>query len=189
MIIYRFKFQARPRVAAELVSRGCLLTSLLPTRTGHWWPMIEDIFNRPPVVRTMHAIETFYCTNKEYESISIDATVKCCMAVLGQESYRCNAERRNAAPFGDDTAFRRVLTVRGKTSAVLAMVPISSEQADEVALALAQCLSADALRQIRWVASDNASLKLYSALSRIMPNLHGLALDPIHLCIVYESLD
>ena len=56
---------------------------------------------------------------------------------------------------------------------------------------MAATLPADGLRQIRCVASDNASLKHYYALTRILPNLQNLqclCLDPIHLCIVYETL-
>ena len=129
-----------------------------------------------------------FCRSKEFEYVSIDATIKCCMSVMGQESYRASREKRNQAPFDDETALRRVLSVRGRTGAVLAMIPVSSERAEEVCLALATHIPAEGLKQVQCVASDNATHKLYAELRRIMPNLQCLALDPIHLCIVYENL-
>ena len=105
---------------------------------------------------------------------------------MGQESYRCNAAKRNEAPFGDATALRRVLTARGR-SAVLAMEAVPNERAEEVAKTLANSLPAKGLHQVQCLASDSASLKLYSEMRRIMPNLQCLCLDPIHLSIVYEQ--
>ena len=108
------------------------------------------------------------------------------MGVLGQESYRCSKAKRNEAPFDDDTALRRVLTARGSTGAVLAMIAVPSEKAEAVCDALLQNLPAEDLDQVECVASDNASTKLYTQLRRIMPKLQCLCLDPIHLPIVYE---
>ena len=34
--------------------------------------------------------------------------------------------------------------------------------------------------------SDSPSVKLLTALQPVFPNLKGLALDPVHLAIVYE---
>ena len=125
----------------------------------------------------------------EFSFISIDATIKCCMGVMGQESYRAPRNVRNAAVFDDLSAVRRVLTVRGTTGALLAMLPVSSEKAEEVSLTLAQNLPAKGLAQVQCVASDTTSHKLYAELRRVMPNLQCLSLDPIHLAIVYEPLD
>ena len=134
------------------------------------------------------AMHRYFSDQQEFESISIDATVKCCMSVMGQESYRCSSAKRNSAPFGDDAAYRRVLTVRGRTSAVLAMSAMQTERAEDVRAALADALPPAGLQQVQCVAADNASLKLHTELVRIMPNLHALCLDPIHLSIVYERL-
>ena len=179
---------AKSRISAILAGRGVRLLSLLPTATAHWWPLIEDVFSSPPAQEQKKAMLGYFSDQREFESISIDATVKCCMSVMGQESYRCSSAKRNSAPFGDDTAYRRVLTVRGRTSAVLAMSAIQTERAEDVRAALADALPPAGLQQVQCVAADNASLKLYTELVRIMPNLHALCLDPIHLSIVYERL-
>ena len=55
----------------------------------------------------------------EWRYISMDATMKICLKVMGQESYRASKERRQAAPFPDEVALRRVPTVRGRSGAVL----------------------------------------------------------------------
>ena len=156
--------------------------------TAHWWPLIEDIFAAPVLQACCKKMVDFYIDRREFETISIDATIKCCMAVMGQESYRRSAAKRNAAPFDDESAYRRVLTVRGRTSAVLAMVAVPNEKAEEVSLAVSNALPLAGLHQIQCVASDNAYLKLYAELARILPNLQALCLDPIHLAIVYEHL-
>ncbi|CAE7796366.1 unnamed protein product [Symbiodinium sp. CCMP2592] len=164
---------AKARILTFLAGRKAQLLSLLPTMAAHWWPLIEDVFAAPVLQACSKKMVDFFIDRREFETISIDATIKCCMAVMGQESYRRSATKRNAAPFDDESAYRRVLTVRGRTSAVLAMVAVPNEKAEEV-------------RQIQCVAADNASLKLYAELARILPNLQALCLDPIHLAIVYE---
>ena len=110
------------------------------------------------------------------------------MGVLGQLSYRAPKAKRDAAPFDDDRAFRRVLTVRGRTGAVLGMCAMASAKAEDVCVALLEMPPAGGLGQVQFLSSDCASTKLYSELKCIMPNLQCLALDPIHLCIVYEHL-
>ena len=68
------------------------------------------------------------------------------------------------------------------------MIAVPSEKAEVVTPALGQALPAKGLLQVQCVASDCASIKLYTHLRRIMPNLQCLTLDPVHLPIVYEQL-
>eukprot|EP00439_Symbiodinium_sp_Y106_P058484 s676_g8.t1 len=148
--------------------------------------VIEDVFNSPQIRQLHHDVTSFLCSRDEYKYISIDATIKCCVSILGQASWRSNVVTRNEAPFDDVSAVRRVLTVRGRTGAVLGMFAIASEKAEEVAMALGSNLPLEGLRQVRMAAADNASRKLYLHLRRIMPGLESLCLDPIHLAITYE---
>ena len=167
------------------MAQGSQLASLLPTDVRHWWPIIEDVFTSPAVAALKVNLLTTFRDLREFQVISIDATVKCCMGVLGQLSYRAPKAKRDAAPFDDDHAFRRVLTARGRTGAVLGMCAMASEKAEDVS---AEMLPADGLGQVQFLSSDCASTKLYAELKCMMPNLQCLALDPIHLCIVYEQL-
>ena len=78
-------------------------------------------------------------------SLSVDATLKVCMTVQGQASYRASAAVRNAACFDDGSSLRRVLTVRGRTGAVVAMVPVPGEDAPNVSKAFSDEFSYQAL--------------------------------------------
>ena len=123
---------------------------------------------------------------REYTAISLDGTLKICMRVKGQEQANRSSQVRNSAPFGDDVAHRRVLTVRGRTGAVLAMSPVPSEESDVIAAVLAASLSPEARAQVQYVATDAPSRKLCSELQDVCPSLKGLTLDPVHLAIKYE---
>ena len=162
------------------------MSNLFPTHTQHWWPMVEDVFSLQAVQNLLASIHLTLHSSNEYLCISIDATLKVAMSIKGQASYRSSAAVRNQACFGDDEALRRVLTVRGRTGAVLAMQLIKGEDAIEVASALEHALPAFGRTQVRYVMSDSPTVKLLRALQKVFPNLHGLALDPVHLAIVYE---
>ena len=68
----------------------------------------------------------------EWHYISMDATLKLCMKVMGQAPYRASKKVRDEAPFGDDVAWRRLLTIRGRTGAVLMMYPLQSESSEQI---------------------------------------------------------
>ena len=97
--------------------------------------------------------------------------------------------KRDAAPFDDDRALRRVLTVRGRAGAMLGMCAMASEKAEDACMALSEMLPADRLGKVQLLSSDCASTKLSAELKCMMPNLQCLVLDPIHVLIVYEQLD
>ena len=52
--------------------------------------------------------------------------------------------------------------------------------------ALASRLSARALQQVRYFSVDNPSAKMWRCVRQICPNLHVLALDPVHLPMTCE---
>ena len=64
--------------------------------------------------------------------ISMDVTLKLCMKLMGQASYRAPKHVREEAPFGDEVARRRLLTVRGRKGAVLIMHPLQSEASEQI---------------------------------------------------------
>ena len=97
------------------------MASLLPTDVRHWWPIIEEVFTSPAVASLTVKLLTTFPDLRESQVISVDTAIKCCMGVLGQLSYRAPKAQRDAAPFADDHAFRRILTVRGRTGAALGM--------------------------------------------------------------------
>ena len=122
----------------------------------------------------------------EWLYISVDATLKTCLKLKGQESYRASKRVRNEAPFPDASAWRRLLTVRGRTGAVLLLEPIRTEKSEDIVGSFERNFSNIALSQIRYMATDQPSPKLHDWLKTKATNLICLCLDPIHLAIVYE---
>eukprot|EP00439_Symbiodinium_sp_Y106_P050718 s2860_g6.t1 len=110
----------------------------------------------------------------EWHYVSMDATIKVCLKVLGQESYRA------------ETAWRRLLTVRGRTGAVLLLHPLQNESSEQLVDVLEGSFTADQIALMVHVATDSPSEKLYTHLKTICPRLACLMLDPVHLAIVYE---
>ena len=124
--------------------------------------------------------------NKEWMYVSLDATMKTCMKLKGQESYRAAKQVRDAAPFDDTIAWRRLLTARGRSGAVLLMHPLPSEKSEYVAAALGDNFNSSQLNMIEYLATDSPSSKFYGEMKSICPRLKAMCLDPIHLAIVYE---
>ena len=50
--------------------------------------------------------------DEEWTYISMDAALKLCLKLKGQELRRAPADVRNAAPFEDEVGWSRLLTVR-----------------------------------------------------------------------------
>ena len=80
----------------------------------------------------------------------------------------------------------QVLTVRGRTNAVLTLQPLSADDSEGIALALADTIPAAGLAQVQFVAVDNPSAKYYGQLQKICPNLQAMCLDPVHLAMTME---
>ena len=165
---------------------GNELATLLPSLGQHWLPMLEDITASPAYQARLTSMVKHLEADKEWLYLSMDATLKVCLKLKGQESYRAAAEKRNNAPFGDDLAWRRLLTVRGRSSAVLLLHPLQSEKSEHVVSVMEECFTEEQLKSVEFVATDSPSAKFYKDLRQICPNLKGMMLDPVHLAIVYE---
>ena len=87
----------------------------------------------------------------------------------------------------DSEAKRRVLTIRGRTGAVLVMNLIREENAEDVSTFFKEELHLGARSQVECVASDCPSGKLHNALASVCPAFKALYLDPVHLVIVYHT--
>ena len=171
-------------MAAEAASNP--LAALFPSHGRHWLPLMEDIAFSDALSDKLKSIYLTLEEDEEWLYVSVDATLRICMKLKGQESYRKPKRVRDDAPFGDDTAWRKLLTVRGRSGAVLMMKPVISERTEDVCEAFLQDFSSSALNMIRFVATDCPSSKFFDGMRDICPNLEGMCLDPIHLAIVYE---
>lgn len=165
---------------------GSELGNMLPTHHRYWWPLVEDIFKSPGVDALQTVLMNELESHTEFTTISVDATLRCCMTVMGQAHHKASAACRAESAFGDSDSLRRVLSIRGRTGAVLGMIPLPAENAEHVATAIQTNLSNTAKAQVRFIACDNPSAKLWESLCTVLPNLEIMCLDPVHLPIVYE---
>ena len=175
-----------PRCHIAAQQNNNRLSSLLPRKIESWLPVLEDTSSSGAFEAKLAQMHARLEADREWLYLSMDATLKLCMKIKGQESYRRPKKARNSAPFGDDVAWRRLLTVRGRSGAVLLMHPLRSEKSEFVADALRESFSESQLAMVEYVSSDMPSSKFFQELKEICPNLRAMSLDPIHLAIVYE---
>ena len=177
-----------PRFMVDAVKEGSELTNLLPSHTSGWWPLVEDVFQSPACSALYEKLLTECVTHEEFTSLSVDGTFRCCFPIMGQAKFNASSADKDAAAFGPDDSIWRLITVRGRTGAVVAMFPAASEAAPEIVSGLQEHLPAGAFEQVRFVASDSPSAHLFCSLKRLLPSLEALSQDPIHLAMAYEQV-
>jgi len=174
------------RICVIMVERGCEVISLLPTHTRQWLGILEDVF-RSPFVVALHERLFAECVHYgELQHISIDGTIRIVRRIKGQADYRCSAAVRNACPIPDDSAKRRVISITGRAGSVLGLHLVKDETGPVIAALLEGQWGDVHRRHIISVCTDAPSRSLYHELKSVAPNLEYLALDPVHLPIVYE---
>ena len=136
---------------------------------------------------SMESMNAALMQQDEWHYISMDATLKLCVKLMGQASYRSPKHVRDDAPFGDDVAWRRLLAVPGRTGAVLMMHPLQNESSEQIVDALSQRFSVEQLGAVVHIGTDRPSEKLFSQLKDICPRMQSLVLDPIHLATVMNK--
>ena len=87
---------------------GTDMGGLLPRHSKHWWPLVEDIFTSPAVHEMAQQLLGELVSHEELQSISMDATMRCCLPVMGQVHPRASAEDKEKAVFRGDQAKTRV---------------------------------------------------------------------------------
>ena len=108
------------------------------------------------------------------------------LRVRGQADFRSSAAVRDAAPVPDAEAARRVLTVLGRTGALVGMYLVRNEAGPVIRDTLQSMWPQYCCDQVTSVASDQCSGALFEYLQEVFPNLDYLSLDPVHLPIAYE---
>ena len=130
-----------PRLMMEATSSGCSLVNMFPTHSSSWWPIVEDIFSSPVVTALTRRLLDESVLHDEFCFLSVDGTVKCILPTMGQNKYSADAkERKQGDCFPSSETIWRVITVRGATGVVVALLPSPSEKASFVAERLGQSL-------------------------------------------------
>ncbi len=128
---------------------GSELSSLLPNPKGLWWHgMLEDIFYSQPVLTMTRDLLSECEHHDEYSRISMDGTVKCVASPVGQATYRTPRSIRDTFPTPESECIYRVLSIRGRTGAVVALAPVFSEAVEHVVTAILENLTESQRRQV-----------------------------------------
>ncbi len=118
----------------------------------------------------------------------MDATIRIMRRVKGQADYRASKEKRADAPIPAAKAWRRVLTVCGRTGAVVGLPLIQNEGSIEIARALCEIMDPTQRAQVIACSLDSCSNELYETLKKIFVNLEYMILGSVHPAIVWEHV-
>ena len=164
------------------------LVSLVPRATnGFWTNVMEDLMQSPSLVSYREGLFTQCFENEEFDYISIDATFKINLKVIGQANFHSSQSSRDAAAIPESEAAYRTLTCRGRTGATLLVRVVRSEKASVVAQTLQEALPQHHRDQVRHLASDAPSVEMHRVLQGALPGLRSLSLDAMHIVMVYEQ--
>lgn len=186
----RCKGQAKEMAASLMrlfLMKGCHVVFLLPRNaTTVYLKIMEDIMSSPLILATQEKLMSECLEHCEWAHLSMDGTVRMAMRVKGQGNYREPKEVRESYVVGDTEAKRRILTIRGRTGAVLMMDPVKSEGAKDVMEHMIANVPEDIRAQVKYLASDQPSALMHQQLSLACPSLTCLYLDEVHLCIIWH---
>ena len=176
------------RVQARHAQQGSALVSLLPTESGWWQTVLEDIMASKSIAEIKQGLRLQCLQHNRYKYCSADATVKCCMSLRGQANYRASAALRADQAIAEGDKLYRVLTLRGRTGTCRLAEPVVSEAAVHVVPLLCKHMSKEELGQMELLAGDAPSLELEDRLRPHCPKLKGLCLEQTHVSMKYESV-
>ena len=178
-------YETLTRVYLHYVQRS-QLASMLPMRVITWQRFVAILWASRAVdrLRTQKMLEA--SAVNEWESISIDATYKLMLRVIGQSNYIAKRTTREQQAIADKDAKYCLFTVRGRTGLVAGLQPMRYENSRTVQLALQDIFDESKLATIKHVASDDPSIALLEHLRAIMPALRGISKDPMHLFFYFK---
>jgi hypothetical protein len=134
--------------------------------------MIEDIFSSPAAeVLTANLIREL-ADYEEFESLSVDATMRVTMTIMGQSHIR---DRQTGDAFHRQDCMRRLITMIGRAGAVIAMQPTERENTESYKDVLSACIPSSALRHVRFIATDDPSPVMWRELSQLLPSLEVMS--------------
>ncbi|CAE7654443.1 CPK2 [Symbiodinium sp. KB8] len=147
------------------------MSSLIPLATnGFWMNVLEDLMYSEPFQQYRRALLDECREHDEFRYIRIGATFKINLKVIGQASFHSSQSARENAVIPQNEAGYRTLTCRSRTGAAVRVV--RSEKAAVVADTLANLLTAN---------------QMFQVLSKVLPHLTSIAVDAMHIVMVYHQ--
>ena len=117
----------------------------------------------------------------------MDGTVKVCLAIMGQASGASIRKDADAAAMPEEAHLRRLVTVRGRSGSVLALLLVREEAIFDIAAQLRECFTPEQLAQVEFVGVDQPSHKWHVDLKHVFPALELLFQDVTHLALNCEK--
>ena len=164
------------------------LSSIIPRATnGFWTNVLEDLMQAPPFHEFRQRLLEDCRAHDEFRYLSVDATFKINLKVIGQADFHASQSSRATAAIPEASAGYRTLTCRGRTGAAVLIRVVRSEKATVVAETPSSTLPADHRAQVVHVASDAPSAEMFRVLKGVLPNLCSISLDAMHIVMVYQQ--
>ena len=164
------------------------LASVIPRgNNGFWMNVLEDLMMSPLLEAYTAGLMDRCAEAEEFRYISLDATFKINLKIIGQANFHSSASTRSQAIIPEDEAAYRTMTCRGRTGATLALCGIRSEKSRILADELQKKFTDAQRGQVLHVASDAPSAELFQTLKEVLPNLQSLSLDAMHIVMVYDQ--
>ena len=179
--------EALTRVQLHVGTLGCELGNLLPLHSKVMWKVAQDIFDLAPVRDLFSGFFAQLTEHEEFETLSIDGTVKVCLGIMGQSGASAVRKNVHAAAMPEADHLRKLVTVRGRSGGVLALRLVREESVDGIARQVLECFSEEQRLQVKYVGVDNPSRAMHVAFKQVFPSLVCLFLDVTHLAMNYEK--
>ena len=149
--------------------------------------VLEDLMGSPLLEAYTATLMDRCAEAEEFRYISLDATFKINLKIIGQANFHSSVSTRSQAIIPEDEAAYRTMTCRGRTGAALALCGIRSEKSRILADGLKSRFTNAQRAQVLHVASDAPSAEMFQTLKEVLPNLQSLSLDAMHIVMVYDQ--
>ena len=179
--------EALTRLQTHACAAGSEVTNLYPGHGASMWAVAQDVFGLEPVCELFAGFYAQLLAREEFETLAMDGTVKVCLAIMGQAGAAAIREDACAAAMTEEEHFRRLVTVRGRSGAVLALRLVREESSVDVAKNFQECFTLEQREQVRFMSVDNPSHTMHQAFCKVFPFLECLALDVTHLAMNCEK--
>ena len=104
----------RARVTQRCQEGGSEMASLLPVNVEWWERVVEDILNSNPVAALVKRLRAECVQHQQFTYCSVDATVKCCMSLVGQATYRASKKARCNQAIPEQEAIYKALRANAR---------------------------------------------------------------------------
>ena len=179
--------EALTRVHLHACSAGSELSNLFPQHGMSMWSVAQDIFFLDPVRELFAEVYSQLLAHYEFETLTMDATVKVCLAIMGQASGANIRKNADAAAMPEEAHLRRLVTVRGRSGSVLALRLVREEAGLDIAAQLKEWFSSEQLAQVKFIGVDQPSRAWHVAFKQVCPALEFLYEDVVHLALNCEK--